>query len=382
MTPLNVAIGTTSLIRPLTGIGQYTLHLTAELSRDPAFRLHYFYGYAWSDVAAPREVPHLPAIKRWVKRLHPKPYEFGRFLQKRRFDRGIRTRKPELYHEPNYMSFRFDGPTILSIHDLSYLRYPETHPALRIRVMHKLLPPAIERAAHLLTDSETTRREVIAEYGVPEDKVTATLLGVDARFRPRDEAACAPVLQRYGLAYQHYVLAVGTLEPRKNLLLAIRAQAALDPATARAWPLVFVGMRGWKSAETERAMDRLIADGRAVRLGFVPDEDLPVLYSGARLVVYPSLYEGFGLPAAEAMASGVPLVTSDRSCLPEVTGPAGVAVDPDDVQGLRDAVRRFHEDDDHRARHVALGLARARELTWARCAASVAKVYLRTAGRA
>lgn len=378
---LRIAINTSSLIRPLTGIGQYTLNVSQELVREPDFAMNYFYGYEWADEGLPREVPNLAFAKKWFKRLVPQPYEMSRAIQQNRFNAGLSSRRPQLYHEPNFLPFDFDGPTILTIHDLSYLRFPETHPNLRVRVMNKLLPPAIERAAHLLADSEFTRQEVIAEFGVPADRITTTLLGVSDDFVPRDAPSCAAVLKRHRLQYGGFVLAVGTLEPRKNLLQVIRAYVGLPSRVAVRYPLVIVGGVGWKSEGTATELDALLASGRARRLGYLPESELPIIYSAARMFVYPSLYEGFGLPAAEAMASGVPVITSDRASLPEVVGDAGITVAPDDIDGMRNAILRLAEDDDERARRSVSGLAQVQNFSWARCARQTAMAYRHALGR-
>lgn len=374
---LRVALSTSALIRPLTGIGQYTLHIAQALAATPDLEMQYFYGYEWAPTAAPREILHLAGFKKWFKRFVPQPYEVSRAIQQNRFNAGMQIRKPALYHEPNYLPFDFEGPTVLTIHDLSYLRHPETHPNLRIRIMNKLLPPAIERAAHLLTDSEFTRQEVITEFGVSPDRVTTTLLGVSPAFYPRKASDCEGVLRKHGLAFGGFVLAVGTLEPRKNLLQVIRAYVGLPSRIAERYPLVIVGGAGWKSAGTDAELDALMATGRARRLGYVHEDDLPCLYSGARMFVFPSLYEGFGLPAAEAMASGVPVIASDRASLPEVVGEAGITIAPDDVDGLRDTILRLAEDDRERALRARLGCAQAATFSWARCAAQTAQVYRR-----
>lgn len=379
--PMPIALSTSSLIRPLTGIGQYTLHVAQALANEPDLDMHYFYGYEWADKAEPREVPHLAFVKKWFKRLVPQPYEVSRAIQQNRFSSGIPSRKPVLYHETNFLPFEFDGPIILTIHDLSYLRYPETHPDLRVRIMNKKLPPAIEKAAHLLADSEFTRQEVIREFGVSADRITTTLLGVSNQFVPRTPAQCNDVVRRYGLQYGGFVLAVGTLEPRKNLLQVIRAYVGLPMRVAMRFPLVIVGGKGWKSERTDSELNALLANGRAKHLGYVPEEDLPIIYSAARMFVFPSLYEGFGLPAAEAMASGVPVIVSDRASLPEVVGDAGITIRPEDVDGMRNAIQNLIEDDAERARRAASGIAQASTFSWARCGRQTANAYRQILGR-
>lgn len=379
--PLRIALSSSSLIRPLTGIGQYTLHLARALAKERDLEMHYFYGYDWSEKAVPREIPNLAFFKKWFRRLMPRPYEVGRAIQQNRFNHGAQLCLPELYHEPNFLPFHFDGPTVITVHDLSYLRYPETHPDLRVRIMNKLLPPAIEKAAHVLADSEFTRHEVIQEFGVAPDRITTTLLGVSDAFMPREEWQCAEVLRRHDLRYRGFVLAVGTLEPRKNLLQVIRAYVGMPRRFALRYPLVIVGGKGWKSEGTDSELNALLAEGRARHLGFLPAGELPIIYSAARIFVYPSLYEGFGLPAAEAMASGVPVVVSDRASLPEVVGDAGITIPPDDIDGMREALRRLGEDDAEREARAALSIERAATFSWARCGRQTAAVYRHVLGR-
>ena len=380
--PVRIAINAASLINPMTGIGQYTFHLARALELDPRLSLHYFYGYEWSDRAQPRDIPHIGLIKDWFRRLMPNPYVVSRVLQQNRFSAGLSSRRPQLYHEPNFLPFQFDGPIVLTVHDLSYIRFAETHPEKRVRVMTKLLPPAIENAAHILADSEFTRQEIIDEFGVAPDRVTTTLLGVSDAFHPRERALCMPVLRRHGLEFGEYILAVGTMEPRKNLLQVIRAYCEMPREFTKRHPLVIVGVQGWKTEDTHSELAELLADGRARLLGYLPAAELPIVYSGARLFVYPSLYEGFGLPAVEAMASGVPVIVSDRTSLPEVSGDAGIAIAPDDIEGMRDTLRFLGEDEAERERRASLGVEQAAKFSWARCAEQTAAVYLRVLGNA
>jgi glycosyltransferase involved in cell wall biosynthesis len=377
---LRVAVNATSLWRPLAGIGQYTWNIAQQWAKEGRPQAQYFYGNDWSPVAAPRLSPGLGPLKRMVKRIVPRPYEITRALLQRRFDR----RPPgcEVYLEPSFLPFRFDGPVVLTVHDLSHVRYAATHPSDRVRILAKLLPLAIERAAHILTVSNFQRDEIIEVFGVAPQRVTACHLGVSAEFRPRAQDACDPVLARHGLRYRGFLLTVGTLEPRKNLSLTLRAYADLPAPIRDHCPLVVVGMRGWNTASVAPRLRALVQSGAVRALGFVDEAELPSIYSAARIFLYPSLYEGFGLPALEAMASGVPVIVSNRSSLPEVVGGAGIQIDPEDAAALCLAIQRLHDDPAAWQQHALAGLARAREFTWSRCAAVTAAVLARAAGRA
>ena len=292
---------------------------------------------------------------------------------------GARRFRPDVYHEPNFLPFRFDGPTVITAHDLSWIRFPETHPAERVAVMNDLFPKALERADHVLTDASYVRQEIIERFGVAPDRITSVPLGSREIFHPRSADQCHQVLHERGLVYRGFLLCVGTLEPRKNLELVIRAYSALPESFRRRRPLVMVGMRGWLTSNVESLMQPLVASGEIRPLGYTSDEDLAVLYAAALTLVYPSLYEGFGLPPLEAMASGSPVIVSDRSTLPEVVGTAGVQIDADDEAGLRDAVLRFDEDTPFWRERAEAGLVQASKFSWARCARETLAIYRKVA---
>jgi len=342
--------------------------------------IRYFYGTCWDRRSIASPMPVADAAKRVIKNTIPFAYIVIRTAQRPFFASGVRAFRPQIYHEPNYIALPFHGPMVSTLHDLSFVRYPETQPKERLKHLERYLPNTLARAAHIITDSEEVRREAIGHFGLDATRVTAIHLGVDPIFAPRQEAACRAVLASRGLRYGGYVLSVGTLEPRKNLVAAIRAVGALPERLRGAAPLVIAGQRGWLSGEIERLIRASEAAGWLRFLGFVPQEELPLIYAGSRVFVYPSRYEGFGLPVVEAMASGVPVITSSVSCLPEITGDAADLVHPDDTDGLRISMERLLEDEGHRAEMRARGIERAKRFSWKRCAEETVAVYRRVAG--
>jgi alpha-1,3-rhamnosyl/mannosyltransferase len=300
-----------------------------------------------------------------------------RHFQQRIFTNGVAARRPDIYHEPNFLPYRFRGPTVITVHDLSWIRYPETHPRERVKIMDKLLPPAVQNAAHICVDSEFVRGEVIDYFRIAPDKVTTTLLAPRDVFKPRSPEERLATLTKHGLADQQYFLCVGTLEPRKNVVAALRAHGHLPQELRRRFPLVLVGMRGWLEGELLSGIQR----GEIVPLGFVSDEELADIYSGATAVVYPSIYEGFGLPPLEAMACGTPAIMSNVSSLPEVAGDAAVLHDPHDIDALSEAMRRFAEDSAFRSDRSVASLRQAARFSWDRCARETVEVYRRVLRR-
>jgi alpha-1,3-rhamnosyl/mannosyltransferase len=374
---IQLAINGISLLSPLTGIGQYTYHLINQfqaLGMAPWI----FYGTNWSREIRQQPVPGIARVKGLVKRFVPRPYIVSRLACSMRFALGLRRKAIQVYHEPNFLAYRFDGPTVVTVHDLSWVRYPETHPIERVREMNRLMPRTIERATQIVVDSEFVRHEVINHFGVSPDRVTTVLLGVTSAFRPCSKEECLPVLQARGLNYGKYILAVGTLEPRKNLASVVAAYRQLPEAVQKHYPLVIVGMRGWGDDEHFRALRQLTESGRAIMAGYVPQEELPLLYGGARMLVYPSLYEGFGLPPLEAMACGVPVVSSNRASLPEVVGDAGIQVEALNSRAIADAIHLLVEDNAEHGRLMAAGIERAKQFSWERCALETLGVYRKT----
>jgi alpha-1,3-rhamnosyl/mannosyltransferase len=373
--PLRIAFNGSALLSPLTGVGQYAKSLAEQLVADPQLEINFFYAAAWSREIRTKPMRQIGTIKEFVKKVVPQPYRVSRALQNWRFGMGIRQFRPQLYHEPNFLPFRFDGPTVITAHDLSWIRYPETHPTERVEVMNRFFPAALERADHVLTDAAYVRDEIVREFSVPAAKITSVPLGAREIFRPRDEAECRPTLDERSLRYREYVLCVGTLEPRKNLELVIRAYAAMPPAFRARLPLVIVGMKGWLTSNLESVMQPLVARGELRPLGFTSDEALAALYAGALALAYPSLYEGFGLPPLEAMASGTPVVVSDRSTLPEVVGEAGIKIDAQDDRALREALQRLAEDAPFWQGRAAASLQQAARFSWRRCAGETLAIY-------
>jgi alpha-1,3-rhamnosyl/mannosyltransferase len=241
--------------------------------------------------------------------------------------------------------------------------------------MNELFPRSLERADHIVTDAAFVRDEIIAEFGVSPSRITSIPLGSRAIFRPRAAAECRQELQERQLSYRGYVLCVGTLEPRKNLELAIRAYAGLPRAFRERYPLVTVGMKGWLTSSLESVMQPLVASGELRPLGYTSDQALAALYAGAMALVYPSLYEGFGLPPLEAMASETPVIVSNRSTLPEVVGHAGIVIDASDEQALRENLLRLDQDAGFWRERAAASLAQARTFSWQRCAEQTLGVY-------
>ncbi|RJF97808.1 glycosyltransferase family 4 protein [Noviherbaspirillum saxi] len=372
---IRVGFNAVPLLGPLTGVGQYTFRLITEMQQLLRVRPWLFYGTSWDTEIRSAAPAAIRQMNNAMKRLVPQPHVVARFIKQSRFSSGVKANRIDLYHEPAYLAFRFKGPTVVTVHDISWIRHPETHPQDRVREMNRVMPSVVKRAEHIIVDSEFVRSEVIDHYGVAPERVTTVLLGASPEFHPVAADQCASVLKQFGLSPGRYVLAVGTLEPRKNLSTVIAAYAQLPDAVRQRYPLVIVGMNGWGMEKFSDSLKHMIRRGEVRLPGYVAQADLPALYSGARLFVYPSLYEGFGLPPLEAMACKVPVIASNRASLPEVVGDAGLLVEPLDDVAIAAHMRALIEDDALHARLSMAGLVRADGFTWRKFALETLAVY-------
>jgi glycosyltransferase involved in cell wall biosynthesis len=260
-----------------------------------------------------------------------------------------------------------------TVHDMTCWLMPEMHPSANLRA-ERSFAETLKRADAVIAVSESTKRDAVRVLGLDPDKVEAIHSGVSSAFFDVPAGAIEEVRKRYRLE-RPFVLFVGTIEPRKNIDTLLDAYAALAPSLGEEFDLVLAGPAGWARPET-------VARLRAVRyLGYIPEADLAPLTAAATVFVYPSLYEGFGFPVAQAMAAGVPVVTSNVSSLPEVAGDAALLVDPRSTAALRDGLERLLLSPDLRKELATRGRVRARELTWERCAARSLRFFERVAGR-
>jgi len=396
-TMARVGIDYTAAARQRAGIGRYTRELvTALLALENSYRYVIFAATGGLDTSSWRlEAERLGASSLQFRTLPLSDDWLARLWHRLRLPIPVETITGPLdvFYSPDFVlpPTRRATRTLLTVHDLSFLHYPEHFVPKLVHYLSQVVPRSVARADRVLADSEATRADLIAHLGTPPDKVEVLYSGVDPRFRPHPEPGETERLRvRYGLGKRPYVLSVGTLQPRKNYVRLIQAFAHLPtcpPAHLQTCKLadlqtckladlqtckladlhlLIAGGRGWLYqdilAEAERHPDRVRI------LGFVDEADLPALYRNAALFAFPSLYEGFGLPVLEAMACGLPVVCSNASSLPEVAGDAALLVDPLDTGGLAGALARALGDADLRREMVTRGLAQAARFTWEQAA--------------
>jgi glycosyltransferase involved in cell wall biosynthesis len=363
---MKVGIDIRSIFGERSGVGQYTYHLVkalAKVDRENGYLLYskcaYDLDFLGNDAFRVR-IPKPRLWKLWTQVSVP--------IDTRRL--GI-----DVFHGTNFMVPRFATvPTVATVHDLTAQLFPSTH-TIYNRFVQRIVPFTLGRCKCIITGSQNTKRDIISHFQIDEGKITVIPYGVSDAFEKRqDRAYLGEIRKKLGLP-SRYILYVGTLEPRKNLPFLINAFARLKKEEHLDHRLVLAGARGWRYRQIFRTIEERNLVKDVLTLGYVRQEDLPGLYTMADLFVYPSLYEGFGLPPLEAMACGVPVITSNSSSLPEVVGNAAMTFDPRDSRGLVEKMRTLMGDEELRRSYIEQGSIRARQFTWERTARETLKVY-------
>jgi glycosyltransferase involved in cell wall biosynthesis len=264
-------------------------------------------------------------------------------------------------------------PSLVTIHDLSFLFYPHNSPASKRLYLRTFTKLSVQRARRVIAISENTKRDVVQQYGISPDKVDRIYYGLDPDFRPLPGEQVAAFRDRQGLP-KRFILFVGTLEPRKNVVRLIEAYARLPGYSP---PLLLVGGKGWLYNEIFARVEQLDLADRVRFVGYIPGEELPWWYNAADLFVYPSVYEGFGLPPLEAMACRTPVITANATSVPEVVGDAAMLVNPRDPVEIAAAIEMLLSSDELRDELVKKGAERAAAFNWRRSAQETRKIYAR-----
>jgi glycosyltransferase involved in cell wall biosynthesis len=372
---MTLYVDVSAAVNQRAGLARYALDLTRALvtqyGEEQAFGL--FYNGSQRAV----QLPGLEGIPARSVRAGYKPWRLavwaGQLLGVG-FDRLL----PDatLFHATEHLLLPLrHTPTVLTVHDLVYRLFPAYHKRLNYWFLNAAMPLFVRRASALITVSESSKRDLIRLYGVPADKITVVYEAASGVFQPAPAEQIAAARARYGLP-ERYLIALGTIEPRKNLLRLVEALRMLrqkDPELA----LVVVGRTGWLYEEFFQKLEEM-GDRKAVLLpGYVPDADIPAVMSGATALVLASLYEGFGLPILEAMACATPVVCSNVSSMPELGGDAARYFDPQDANQMADVIAGVVRDGDLRAEMRRRGLEQAARFSWQRAARETLDVYQR-----
>lgn len=377
---MRLLINAIPLLGQQTGIGNYTRQIAkSALAMPSEVRTTFFYGY-YSDKlrepAAESKANFIYSIKNLAKKatLIRRVCKKGVALGNVAYN-FIRRRNLDCYFEPNFLLLPAirAARNVITVHDFSCFLYPQWHPAERVRQMETNLWKSVERADKIITVSESIRKQAIEQFGLDEKRLVVIPNGVDhSLFHIMDEDVKRRARERYDLP-ENFILFVGTLEPRKNLSNLLLAYALLPHWLKLRFPLLLAGSNGWKNAEIMRLMRD---QGRYVRfMGYMPENDLAALYGCASLFVYPSWYEGFGLPVLEAMACGCPVLASTDPALMELANGAALHTPAAEVEKMRNVIHEMLEDEKLRRELAQKGLAQAARFDWRKSASDHLRLF-------
>jgi glycosyltransferase involved in cell wall biosynthesis len=369
-----IAFDGTTLTPGRTGVGYYSEHLLHHLAREVVHTGDEI--VVVSNKPIDTQAPLPPHVR--VHDGHRFPIRIG--WMQMRAGAALHALEPDVAHFTNgMMPVGSPVPTVVTVHDMSLRLYPRCHPVRRLLLNRPLMHAAINQASAIVTVSHSTRRDLLSLHRVDSDRVSVVHEAASPVFRPiADRARLDAVRERYGLP-EHFILYVGTIEPRKNLKRLMTAFATARKAGI-AQHLVCVGPYGWASRDLSGHIDALRIRDAVHFTGYVPFEHLPAIYNLGDFFVFPSLYEGFGLPVVEAMASGLPVLTSSTSSLGEIAGDAAETIDPTNTDAIADAIYRLATTREMRIDLADRGLRRARNFSWSQTARDMLAVYHRAAG--
>jgi alpha-1,3-rhamnosyl/mannosyltransferase len=391
---MKVILATDPIFWPLTGIGKYTFELAKRLGSDPEISdIRYFNMGRWqsadelrrpgrdNDGGNPEEAGLLQkgfgtlrkalsnnqsAIKVYSRIT---PYLYRHRLKPFTAD--------YIYHSPNFMLPPFAGKKLATFHDLSVLKYPEFHPESRVSLLRPEMIKAAENADHIITDTEAVKQEVVEYFEKSPDDVTAIPLASSLGNTQPESKFSKDFLDRHRLSEQQFLLFVSTIEPRKNIDRILDAYESLSSDVKQQYPLVLTGSSGWRSEDLFKRIDKLRENDLVRYLGYSTDAELRCLYDSAIALIFPSIYEGFGLPIIEAQAMGLPVITSNLSCMPEVAGDAALFVDPFDVDSIAAGLEGVIQDTALREKLKIAGIKNSRKYSWDKTTYETIQVYLR-----
>jgi glycosyltransferase involved in cell wall biosynthesis len=374
---MRIGIDATAMPRQRTGAGNYIFNLVRALSRiDDA---NEYVVFAKSHHV---EELSISADNFTFVRTDPPSRGLRLLWEQTALPMHAKRHRLDVLHSPHYtMPVIASCPRVVTFHDATFFLFPELHQPIKRAFFPRMIRWSGRHADELIADSESTRQDIIAQCGVSPDRIHTVHIAASADCAPPDESELLDVLSRHGLERGRYLLYVGVLEPRKNVPQLVEAFGRVA-AACPSLMLVIAGRKGWMY---DSIFERVVSLGLLERvrfLGYVATEELGSLYAGSRAFVYPSRYEGFGIPVLEAMQAGAAVITSDRSSLSEIAGDAALLVDPDDVSALAEALKLVVTDDALARSLVDRGLKRAAMFSWDRTAAATLAVYrLAAAGR-
>lgn len=385
---IKLLINLNPLRPPLTGIGYYTKNIVKEclqrniefvgIKNGKLFNRPEINGLIASLEDHSDAPLHSSSKKKMVELLRSFPgiYAVKHFLVSLRAKKILDSLAKQgfIYFEPSFVPMKFKGKIITTIHDLSFITHPEFHPIERVNFLTKMVKNTVAVSKHIIVDSDFIKNELLNHYSVSKDRVSTVYLGVDDKFKVYIKQETLLTLDKLKIEHNEFILSVATLEPRKNLARLVESYRDLPDDLKNRYPLVLVGNSGWKNSSLFDSIQDLVESGNIIVTGYLSDTELNHLYSGAALFVYPSLYEGFGLPIIEAMASGSAVITSNCGATAEVAGQSALLIDPESNKAITNGISSVLLDANVRRTLEEEAITRASFFSWRKCVDDILSV--------
>jgi len=368
---MKIALNASTLLTPKAGIGLYADKIARALIINPDYDVHLFFKGYWSKNFIKQNSKNF-LFSKLINKLKSKSLRFENVIDTFYFNKYVRRIDIDLYHEPNFIPYETSIPTLITIHDLSWIHYPNFFFKEELIKFNNYFLKSLSKAVNIITHSNFIKKEIYNNFSYPLDKIFVVNEDIGEFFFLRRAVDCTSVLDKYNLNYKKYILCINTLDLRKNYKTLIRAYNSLDKKIQEEYPLVIIGMKG---RYFEATINLINNSSNVIYLGHLPTDELSIILSGAAVFTYPSLYEGFGISPLEAMASGVPVICSNTSSLPEVIGDAGVLIDPLDVDLWSKEIKNIIFNKDIKENLINLGLKRIKSFPKNSCVNQILDIY-------
>lgn len=374
---MEIGIDISLAVGDRAGVGQYSFNLVRELAKfdkENRYTLFPFFTHIYNDEFKKFDflrgenfkMKYENLSKEWIDCLWRRSW-----IPKYKFLNGL-----DLFHSTTFcFPDGFKGKVVSTIYDVSFKTHPQFHTKENIDHCERGVKQAVEKADRIIVISKHTKKDLIEYYNCPEEKIVVTYLGCDERFKVIEDSGQIEAVKKKYKIDKPFIFNVGSIEPRKNISGLIEAYSTIDEKYRKSFDLVIAGGKGWLNSDIYRRVGELKLKDRVKFIGYVDDEDLPYLYNAAEVFAYPSFYEGFGLPILEAMACGCPVIASNVSSMPEVSGDATILINPEKTDMLKIAIESVLKNDSKRKSMKKKGLKQAGKFSWEKCAKETLAIY-------
>ena len=373
---LKIGVGAQTLLEQSAGMTSYAFGLLSEILRQDKSNFYDFLLFR----SFPKKPEYMFGMGKNFSYRYQRFFPFRLFHKLYKWEIGIPLDlffgSHDLYFFPNFVIYpHLGGKNIVVVPDLTFEKVPQYVDRQNVEFLKKFVPPSVAKADHIVTISNYTKGDLIQTYKVPDRKITVAYPGVDpVNFRPRGLEEIAAIKRKYAIE-KPFILYLGTLEPRKNIPSILKAYAGLK--NRQEYSLVLAGKKGWLYEEIFQTVRKLGIEKEVIFTGYIPDDDRPILMAAAQLFVFPSFFEGFGMPVVEAQACGTPVVTSNTTSLPEAVGEGAILVDPENTNELKEAMEKILSSPKIANQLKEKGLQNARRFNWASSARKVIEIFNR-----